>query len=764
MAGANGVKTMRWRIVVAGLMLALAQAAGCKQQCFMTDCDYHHYQELGLPSGLECDPSAGSQAGSRSLIPPPATILHPERDIRYISLAEAIAIALEQGTVGNGFQNVVRPGQPGSSPNVDDTLPTFRGQLGERSDSIRVLSLDPAITGSNIEVALSKFDAHFTSSMTWTTTEQPIGNAQTGVQALGRPSLQSINTQANVFDVAFVKPLPTGGVAGITFMDDYSLTNSPLARVNPSYTPTLQFQFEQPLLQGFGVEINQLRAAHPGGILPGDQFNTGGRVEGILITRLRYDQARAEFERNVQAMVVNVETAYWSLYGAYWDLYSREQALRQAFEAWKISNAKFEAGNANISDFSQTRGQYELFRGDRIESLERVMEVERNLRGLLGMPMEDGKRLVPCDTPTLAPFHPDWDTAQNEAMTLKPELVLVREELKARQLELINQKNLQLPDLRFTSTYGITAIGQQLDGPGTQNALRNLASNHFNNWSLGLRLDVPLGFREANANVRIARLNLARTFLVLRDTEYREQRFLTEAYRNLFGRYAVIEARRAQREAFARQLGAQFAAYEAGRGTLDILLEAQRFWAQALSSEYQAIVDYNNALAIFEFAKGTILHHDNVYIADGPLPQCAQVRAVAHEQERSKALVLLERAVPVEHAPAPGTHNALVLPQLPVATAPSLPALFKGSPSLPGEGMEGLPMPKQATSDAPAMDKGPSWMPQGPATPATSSATPVIPTAVVAPSPEAANGTPEAAPANETQPAALTPGTSPDGR
>jgi outer membrane protein TolC len=694
---------MRWITVVAGLALVVALTAGCKQQCFLNECDYNHYvRDLGMPERLECDPSAGSQPGLVTQVTEPTTVLRPEAKIRYISLAEAISISLEQGTV-NGYQG---PAVLGRNPSLNDAPGVFSGQGFVGADPIRALALDPAILGANIESALSKFDARFTSSMTWTTTEQPVGGAQTGVQAIGRPNLQSINNQAAAFSAAIVKPLPTGGVTGITFTNDYSLTNSPLARVNPSYTPTLQFNFEQPLLQGFGVEINQLRTTHPGGILTGDQFPTQTRAtEGILITRLRYDQGRAEFEKNVQILVWNVEQAYWTLYGAYWDLYSREQALRQAYEAWKINNARFLAGRVPIADFAQTRGQYELFRGDRIESLGRLLEAERTLRGFLGLPMSDGCRLVPSDTPTLAPYHPDWCTALNEALALRPELIEAREELKTRQLDLINEKNLLLPDLRFTSTYGITGIGDRLDGPSPDNALANLASDHFTNWSMGLQLTVPIGFRDAHAGVRVARLNLARSYIILRDQEYRATRFLTQTYRLLFERYSVIEARRAQREAFADQLRARFEEFLAGRGTLDILLEAQRFWAQALASEYAAIVDYNNALSSFEFGKGTILRHDNIYISEGPLPQCAQVRAVAHEQERTKALVLLERAVPVENAPCPtgkgldlppGT-SVPVLPQLPADGPASLPALFKNAPTLPPEAEKPLPAPRPAT-------------------------------------------------------------------
>src|SRR5262249_15594380 len=153
-------------------------------------------------------------------------------------------------------------------------------------------------------------------------------------------------------------------------------------------------------------------------------------TESILVTRLRFDQARAEFERNITYQLVNVEISYWNLYGAYWALYANEQALRQSFEAWKINKARYEAGRIPIQDFAQTRRQYELSRGQRITALGQVLEAERQLRGLMGLPIEDGTRLVPSDTPTLAPYRPDWDTALCEAFNLRPELIEARQDLK----------------------------------------------------------------------------------------------------------------------------------------------------------------------------------------------------------------------------------------------------------------------------------------------------------------------------------------------
>jgi outer membrane protein TolC len=386
-------------------------------------------------------------------------------------------------------------------------------------------------------------------------------------------------------------------------------------------------------------------------------------------------------------LLYNVEVAYWNLYGAYWALYSNEAALRQAYEAWKINKARYEAGRIAIQDYAQTRQQYELFRGNRLSSLGQVLETERQLRGLLQLPPADGTRLVPVDAPTLTPYHPDWKLAVNEAIEKRPELVLARQDLKFRQLDLISTKNLLLPDLRFVSAYNINGVGDRLDGPGNDNAFRSLASDRFTGWTLGLRMTMPIGYRDVYAQLRASRLNLARSYLVLRDQENKAQLFLAQQYRHLDEFYAQIEAQRSQRIAAAEGLEARFKEFLAGRGTLDILLEAQRVWAAALQSEYANIVLYNNALAGFEFAKGTILEHDNVMISEGPLPHAAQMRAVEHERQRNKAIVLRERADAFSAYPNCG------LPKVPVGEATPVPTAMQNAKPLP----EGSPEKVEAS-------------------------------------------------------------------
>jgi outer membrane protein TolC len=681
----------------------LAATVGCKQQCFITN-DTLNTVVTESVHNLEAKPDIIYQPTIGPMGAPP-DIYNPDRPIRYMSLAEAVAIALEQGTVGS---------QSAQGAGVStDNLVTFAGRSAGGSDAIRVLALDPAAVGAGIEQSLSKFDAVWNTSMTWMATDEPIATALSAFQA-GQSGVNAIVQQDATLTSSIIKPLPTGGIAGITFNTAYQFTNLP-ARVNPSYRPSLQFQFEQPLLQGFGVEINQIRPNHPGSVLNVGALNTTPTQEGILVTRIRFDQQRAEFERNVNVMLVNVEVAYWNLYGAYWNLYAREQALRFAYEAWKLSLLKQQVGRESIADTAQALGQYELFRGQRLAALDQVLENERQLRNLLSLQTEDGTRIVPSDTPNLVLFKPDWNASLEESMALRPELFIARQDIKANQLNVLVQKNLLLPDLRFTATYNANSVGNRLDGPDSQNALRNLASDRFNDYSLGVRLNVPLGYRNAQAQLRIARLQLARSYEVLKDQEFKAQSFLAQQWRRLTSTYEQIIAQRAQREAFAEQLKARYERYRAGKDTLDILLQAQRFWADALANEYAAIVQYNNAIVGFEFAKGTVQQHDNVVISEGALAGCAQVRAVEHLRERSKALVLRERPAPVSHAelihascPTEGTPA----PGLTPPTAASLPGLYKTTPPLrdvpKSADLKSTPLPESARAlEIKSLDQAP---------------------------------------------------------
>jgi outer membrane protein TolC len=563
------------------------------------------------------------------------------------------------------------------------------GALSARTDSIRVFAFDPAVFGATVERSLARFDPIWQSSTSWTKLDEPINNIVFEGLSLTPGVLAADQAQVKT---GLLKPLPTGGLAGITFQTDYELSNQPL-RLQPSYNPVLTFGFEQPLLQGAGVAINQLRDLHPSGV--GLPFLPGGPVPGILLARISMKQSQAEFERQVQELLFAVEEAYWQLYFAYWDLYARDVALLQALTLWQIIEDRFKAGRIDAASKAQTESQLQSFRADRLQALSRgrlgrlgVLEAERKLRYLVGLPYEDGHRLVPSDKPTIAPTQPDWKCAVQEALARRPELTQARQEVEAAQLVVKREKDFLLPELRFFANYNVNALERDLD-----DALRVLADKRFNDWTMGLRAEVPIGFRAANAEVRKANLRLAQAFFFLRDQEQKVKLDLQRSYRDLVQAAKEIEYRRAQREQAAIEVRGRFENFVNGKPgvTLDVLadllLRAQRNFADALTEEHRSIFEYNASLADFEFQKGTIMEHDNVHIAEGPLPACAVTRASEHIRERDRSLKLLDSpGCPCDHcgraAPTVGPAGGPVMPELPMGDPLPLPCILERNKNL----------------------------------------------------------------------------------
>src|SRR5260370_41168394 len=119
-------------------------------------------------------------------------------------------------------------------------------------------------------------------------------------------------------------------------------------------------------------------------------------------------------------------------------------------------------------------------------------------------------------------------------MAQRPELLLARQDLKFRQLDLTRLRNNLLQDLRLVATDQVHSVGSRIDGgESPNNAFHNLVSNPFNNWSLGLQMIVPIGHRAAHAAVREAQLALRRSYVSLRTDEAKAERFRSLAYRQI---------------------------------------------------------------------------------------------------------------------------------------------------------------------------------------------------------------------------------------
>ena len=129
--------------------------------------------------------------------------------------------------------------------------------------------------------------------------------------------------------------------------------------------------------------------------------------------------------------------------------------------------------------------------------------------------------------------------------------------------------------------------------------------------------------------MRNAELTLVKERKVLEDMELELSHLLQNAFRELSVQYRLSQTQYDRSAAAQRETKDAAALYDAGKVTLDFVLDAQRRLADSESSFYRAVVDYNLAIAGLHYRKGSLLEYDGVYLAEGPWPAKAYFDADA---------------------------------------------------------------------------------------------------------------------------------------
>ena len=178
------------------------------------------------------------------------------------------------------------------------------------------------------------------------------------------------------------------------------------------------------------------------------------------------------------------------------------------------------------------------------------------------------------------------------------------------------------------------------------NALRGLSDGNFHSWAIGLRAVVPIGYRLGYTQIRQAQLELARDIEILKDQELKVQSYLANYYRRLSLNYEQIRANRAYREAFAEQFRPD-ELESAGRPRHPDQSCSSRSaswrtpWRTNTTRSCSTITPWSDGSLPRARSRPRQRSHRR-----GRSPECAAVRAVEHQAQRTAAIVLRERAAP----------------------------------------------------------------------------------------------------------------------
>jgi outer membrane protein TolC len=630
-----------WCVILASVMLA----TGCHPQqpfYFMEDGDLSHYVDVATDiefADVE-HPSLDEVTGALA----PLTLRNNENyEMWDLSLEEATRITLCNSQVMRQIGGRVASNAPETLSrtivNSAAVTTTYDPALVETGNGA---SYGSQFDGTGVESALAAFDAQLTSSINWSKNDRPI-NIGGGFAQFLTPQFQQ---DLGNFNAAITKTTAEGGQWGFRNITDYDQNNNPNRAAPSDWETSFETFFTQPLFQGRGAQYNRIA-----GPFSFDQYasNQQNSFDGVMIARIRTDLTLADFEGSVRNLMRDVEQSYWELYFAYRDLEARKYGRDSALETWRKVNELGKQGmrGGEADREAQARAQYYQFRSQVEQGLTALYRAESRLRYVMGLAVSDGRLIRPVDEPTTAPLDFDWASVHSEAVVRRVEVRKQKWQVKRRELELIAARNHLLPRLDAVGTYRWFGAGDSLiDNTGVapfgegSSAFETLTTGDYQEWSLGLQLAVPLGFRRQMDTVRHVQLLLARERAILQDLELEVSHQLGDSIRELAGNYVLTETNFNRRVAAEREVAAVEQSLELRLVTLDQLLDAQRRRAEAESAYYRSLIDYNLAIIEVHFRKGSLLDYNSVYLAEGPWPGKAYFDALRQARKRDASMSL----------------------------------------------------------------------------------------------------------------------------
>jgi outer membrane protein TolC len=410
----------------------------------------------------------------------------------------------------------------------------------------------------------------------------------------------SVNRMAD-YAVSLVEAVPTGGTFTLSMQSYRSETNQPFQLINPRYGSTLQADFTQPLLKGFGPKVARRQIT---------QARTGVEI------------ADAQLRSVMSDTVYLVQEGYWNLVFAVESFKVKQRSLQLGRDLLAKNKKEVEFGQLAPLEILNAEATVAQREADLIQAEFLITRSEEVLKSMLNLKAEGevrGLRLEPTDRPAVVEAKPGLDQALAAAREKRPDLGILRSTVGNKELALDVARNQMLPALDLTLSYwspgisgdrlvysggdffGGTVIGTV---PGkSSDALRDAFKMLYSNWNVGLTLTVPLGSFTTRADLAYARADLDQSRVRLQASEQQAELEVSDAVRAIEANAKRVDAYRLARELAERSLEAEVKKLAVGLSTNYFVLDFQEKLANAQSLELRSKIDY--VLSVERLEKST---------------------------------------------------------------------------------------------------------------------------------------------------------------
>lgn len=464
----------------------------------------------------------------------------------------------------------------------------------QKNFAIEGASFDPLIGRAQLRSSEGKFDPALTLAYTRDDNEEDLTglNVTTAEQladGLLQPGLLTRNTRD--FAEANVGGLTPWGMTyelGVTLENRQNSRNGYTNR----YTSFAGFTVTQPVLRGFGTDVN---------------------LASVRLASADLGISKYAYARQVIETVTRVAEVYNELWfsGGNAEVERRSRSLAAQLAA--DNRRRAEIGVMSPLDVLQAETDV-AGREERVLVAERQQADDENfLKQLVTNRVEDVLSVrIDIAPPPRAPGIAENRKADlAAAVQNRPDFQAALLELQKREINVVFTRNAALPQLDLVASLGRNGIDNDLS-----DSINRSVENGTLAWSVGGIFSVPIPNNTGQGDLEAAKLEAARQIV---DLKRLEQSILVEAD-NAAGQVETaskrIDAAKQARVLAAETLAAGETRLRAGIATTFEVLQFQRDLATAAISEIRAMADYNIAVARYQQATGTTLARHGITLPE----------------------------------------------------------------------------------------------------------------------------------------------------
>ena len=503
----------------------------------------------------------------------------------------------------------------------------------ENNKDIEVARQNVKIAEFDLTGAHGLYDPRLSSSAYYERIKSPISSFLTG-------GANGATTQADYTGTARLEGLSPklGGSYHLDFSSIRLTSNNQFTALSPQYPTALTFGYTQPLLRGLRFDNNRRQ---------------------IEIAKKNLSLTDAQFRQRAIETITSVQRAYWDLVFALRNLQVQRDAVRDSRAQLEHNKRLVVEGALAPIDVVAAEAQVAGFEQTLFSSLEEVSRSENNLKNLIAVNRQSdlwNLSVIPTDSVDLAPPDISLSEALKAAMDNRPEL---QQSNVLREINQIDQKYFReqtKPAVDLVGSYGLVGLAGFQNGNGSpfssasntelrsrvdqllaqaglplltpvppqalspfliggyDQSLQNLFSNRFNNFRVGVQINLPLRNRTAEAQLGRSLVEGQRIGTQREQLEQTIQVDVRNALQVVRSAEARLHSAGIARQASEQQYQSEQRKLDAGQSTVFLVLERQTALTTARGNELRAQTDLNKAIAELQRATGNALTTNNIVV------------------------------------------------------------------------------------------------------------------------------------------------------